>query len=76
MGVTTILREKMEKYCLKWSEFEGNIRQSFEELRNENKLYDVTLTTDDGDQIQAHRVILSAGSTFFQSVAIRVYACI
>ena len=58
----------MGKYCLKLSEFEGNIRQSFEELRNENKLCDVTLATDDGHQIQAHRVILSAGSTFFKEV--------
>jgi hypothetical protein len=44
----------MEKYCLKWNEFEGNIRQSFGKLREEERLFDVTLATDDGQHIQDH----------------------
>ena len=50
-----------EKFFLRWNEFEDNIRHSFKALRHENRLLDVTLATDDGYQIQAHKVILSAG---------------
>jgi len=57
-----------EKYCLKWNEFEENIRNYFKALRNEQKLFDVTLATDDGHQIQAHKVILSSGSDFFSDI--------
>ena len=57
-----------EKFCLKWNEFEENIRNSFKSFRSEGKLFDVTLATDDGHQIQAHKVILSAGSDFFRNI--------
>jgi len=57
-----------EKYCLKWNEFEENIRNYFTALRSEQKLFDVTLATDDGHQIQAHKVILSSGSDFFSDI--------
>ena len=57
-----------EKFFLRWNEFEENIRQSFKVLRDEGKLFDVTLATDDGYQIQAHRVILCAGSNFFSDI--------
>ena len=58
----------MEKFYLKWNEFEGNIRESFRKLREEQTLFDVTLATDDGYQIQAHKIILSAGSDFFSNL--------
>lgn len=58
----------MEKFCLKWSEFEMNIRESFRELRDGHNHFDVTLATDDGHQIEAHKIILSAGSTFFSEI--------
>ena len=58
----------MEKYCLKWNEFEANIRESFRKMREEQRLFDVTLATDDGKQIQAHKMILSAGSNFFNDI--------
>ena len=36
---------KMEKFCLKRNEFETNIRESFRNLRKEERLFDVTLAT-------------------------------
>ena len=57
-----------EKYCLKWNEFESNIRESFRKLRDEERLFDVTLATDDGHHIEAHKLILSAGSHFFNNI--------
>ena len=58
----------MDKFCLKWSEFETNIRQSFKELRKDQNHVDVTLASDDNHQIQAHKIILSAGSQFFDNI--------
>ena len=54
----------MDKFCLKWNSFEENIRK----LREDQRLFDVTLATDDGQHIQAHKVILSAGSHFFSDI--------
>ena len=61
----------MDKYCLKWNEFEANIRESFKTLREEERFFDVTLATDDGHQIQAHKMILSAGSNFFSDIFLK-----
>jgi len=58
----------MDKFCLKWGEFETNIRESFRTLRGEERLFDVTLATDDGQHMQAHKTILSAGSHFFSDI--------
>ena len=49
-----------EKFCLKWNDFETNISLAFRELREEKDFFDVTLACDDDNQIQAHKVILSA----------------
>jgi len=57
----------MEKFCLKWNEFESNIGVAFRELREDKDFFDVTLACDD-DQIQAHKLILSACSPFFRNV--------
>ena len=61
----------MDKFCIKWDDFEENIRKSFRKLREDQKLFDVTLATDDGDHIQAHKMILSAGSYFFSDMFIK-----
>jgi NAD(P)H-nitrite reductase large subunit len=61
----------MENYCLKWNEFEANILDSFRKLREDRRLFDVTLATDDGHQIQAHKMILSTGSLFFSDIFMR-----
>jgi len=58
----------MDKFCLKWGEFETNIRESFRTLRGEGRLFDITLATDDGQHMQAHKSILSAGSHFFSDI--------
>ena len=58
----------MEKFCLKLNAFEANIREYFRKLREDQRLYDVTLATDDGQQIQAHKAILSVGSHFFSDI--------
>jgi len=56
-----------EKFCLRWNDFESNINVAFRELREDKDFFDVTLACDD-DQIQAHKVILSACSPFFRTI--------
>jgi len=56
-----------EKFCLRWNDFETNISVAFRELRDDKDFFDVTLACDD-EQIQAHKVILSACSPFFRNV--------
>ena len=61
-----------EKFCLRWNDFETNISSAFKELRNDKDFFDVTLACDD-DQIQAHKVILSACSPFFRTILKKNY---
>ena len=61
----------MDKFCLKWNDFDTNIREYFGKLRDDQLSYDVSLVTDDGQQIQAHKLILSAGSQLFKDILIR-----
>jgi len=63
--------QTMEKFCLKWNDFEPNIRDYFKKLRGDQKLFDVTLATEDGQETNAHKIVLSAGSDFFSDIFIR-----
>ena len=56
-----------EKFCLRWNDFETNISLAFRELRDDKDFFDVTLACDD-EQIQAHKIILSACSPFFRNI--------
>ena len=56
-----------EKFCLRWNDFEQNISVAFRELRDDKDFFDVTLACDD-EQIEAHKVILSACSPFFRRI--------
>ena len=58
---------KGEKFCLRWNDFENNISSSFRELKDEKDFFDVPLVCDD-NQLQAHKVILSACGSFFKTV--------
>ena len=58
----------MEKFCLKWNDFQHNIVTSFNELRVNNEFSDVTLVCEENQQIEAHKIILTACSPFFSSV--------
>ena len=55
------------KFSLHWTDFETNMTVALKELREEKDFFDVTIACEDS-QIQAHKVILSACSTFFRNV--------
>ena len=69
--IRTSEMDNMDKFSLKWSDFDTNIREHFRKLRTDQKLFDVTLATDDGQHIQAHRIILAAGSQFFSDIFLK-----
>ena len=56
-----------EKFCLKWNDFQKNVGNAFGLLRQDEDFTDVTLVSEDGKQIEAHKVILAASSPFFQT---------
>jgi len=56
-----------EKFCLRWNDFESNISSAFRELRDDKDFFDITLACED-EQIQAHKIILSACSPFFRNI--------
>ena len=57
-----------EKLCLQWNDFQDNIKSAFGNLREDKDFSDVTLACEDGQQFEAHKVILAAASPFFQNV--------
>ena len=57
-----------EKLCLRWSEFKENLNSTFGILRNDKEFTDVTLVCEDGQQLEAHKVILAASSPFFEKI--------
>jgi len=57
-----------QKFCLKWNQFHQNIKEVFNEFREGQELFDVTLACDDGANIGGHKIILAACSSFFRSL--------
>ena len=53
---------------LKWKDFHTSLPFSFQDARLSNEFCDVTLVCDDDTALEAHRVILVAGSIFFKKV--------
>ena len=57
-----------EKLLLQWNDFGENITSSFKELREDTEFTDVTLACEDGQQIEAHKVVLASSSPFFMDL--------
>ena len=57
-----------EQLCLKWNDFQENVNAAFGSLREDTEFADVTLACEDGQHIEAHKVILAVSSAFFQTL--------
>ena len=57
-----------EKLFFKWDEFQRHFILALGRLKEENEFADVTLACDDGQQIEAHKVILASSSQFFKDL--------
>ena len=60
------------KFCLKWNDFQENIKTSFNELRSDRDFTDVTLACEDGE-LEGHKVILSSCSPLFKRLLKRTH---
>ena len=58
----------MEKFSLKWDNFTSNASNAFSSLRHEEYLHNVTLVSNDNQQISAHKLVLSACSEYFRNI--------
>ena len=63
-----MIKETMEKFSLKWNDFQATVSNSFRILKEEKDFFDVTLVAEDQKQIQSHKVVLSACSSFFKPI--------
>nr|XP_045609802.1 protein abrupt-like isoform X1 [Procambarus clarkii] len=59
--------DKKQTYNLCWNEFPTNLLSFFKELREQEEFVDVTLACE-GQQVSAHKVVLSACSPYFRSL--------
>ncbi|KAG1687792.1 Protein bric-a-brac 2 [Nymphon striatum] len=59
-----------QQFCLRWNNHQGNMVNVFDSLLADNLLVDVTLACD-GQNVQAHKLILSACSSFFQEILVK-----
>ncbi|XP_075228929.1 uncharacterized protein LOC142328784 isoform X2 [Lycorma delicatula] len=57
----------VQQFCLRWNNHQPNFISVFSSLLNSESLVDVTLAAE-GKHIQAHKIVLSACSTYFQSL--------
>lgn len=57
-----------DRYCLRWNNHQNNLLGVFSQLLQEESLVDVTLACSEGHSIRAHKVVLSACSSYFQSL--------
>ena len=57
-----------EKLCLQWNDFKENANSAFGKLRDDEEFSDVTLVCEDSQQMEAHKVILSSSSPFFEKI--------
>ena len=60
--------KRLEKYTLTWHNYSDHLREALQEMMSTSDFADVTLVTDDKQQIRAHRNILSACSPVFKSI--------
>ena len=56
------------KVLIKWNDFNSSIPTSYPSLREERDFLDITLVSDDELKFDAHKVVLSASSTFFRNM--------
>lgn len=57
-----------EHYCLRWNNHQSNLLGVFSQLLRDESLVDVTLACSEGTTIRAHKVVLSACSSYFQAL--------
>ena len=61
----------IDKYCLNWNGFETSATNTLKSLHYDRHFTNVTLVCEDDQQIEAHKIILSSASPFFQKILLK-----
>ena len=59
-----------EAFCVRWKGFHGNILSYLECSKTGGEFVDVTLASDEGHTVEAHRLVLASCSPYFRRVLI------
>ena len=62
------IKTEMDKFCLKWNDFQTSVTNSFSKLRKDDDFYDVTLVSDDDQFNRGHKLVLASSSDFFKKI--------
>ena len=62
------MQRSNEKLCLQWNDFQQNLTSAFKDLRDDKEFTDVTLACEDGQQVEAHKLVLISSSPFFRNL--------
>ena len=57
-----------DKFCVQWNDFKDNSSSVFGKLRDDKDFTDVTLVSEDGQHMEAHKFILASSSPFFEKI--------
>ena len=57
-----------DKLCLKWHGFQESAGLAFANLQTKMDFADVTLACEDGPAVEAHKLVLSSSSPFFENL--------
>ena len=68
LGSTITTMHHQDKYTLTWHSYSDHLRESLRDMMTTSEFADVTLVTDDKEEIRAHRNILSACSPVFKDM--------
>ena len=62
------MEKSSDRFCLQWNSFRENIGLTFSQLREDQDFTDVTLACEDGQQVEAHKLVLISASPFFHNL--------
>ena len=57
-----------DKFCVQWNDFKDNSSSVFGNLRDDKDFTDVTLVSEDGQHMEAHKGIVASSSPFFEKM--------
>ena len=66
------MQESKEKLRLQRNEFANNISSAFLNLSSDKDFTDVTLVCEDGQQLEAHKLVLISSSPFFREASLQI----
>ena len=66
--MVSVKLERQEKYNLTWHNYSDHYKQILRDLITTNNFSDVTLVTEDKQQIKAHKNIIGSCSPVFRNI--------